>query len=342
MKKLFSIALVAIFAFAMNAKAQNHLVATLNHEGTVTAFYGFEAFVKAHKAATHGDVVTLSSGKFKSTNITKAITIQGAGIIIKTDSVSPVLPTVLQEDYQINIADSITQRLKIEGIYHQGVVNVINLKSPQFSKCFFRRISANVTPFKQFMDATFIQCHANSIYLSETSSATFYNSVICGATQQNNISGGFVFVNCYLTNDTKSSSKIYNNHSSEYRNCIIYYPASPSSDGNIGWSSSNYFHNLLITDNGMGKLPIDRGNVTIKSDAAPNLAIEYSDANTYELTEEQKALYKGTDGTEVGIYGGQFPYDPIPNTPQITKFKVANKSTADGKLKVEIEVKGVE
>ena len=47
---------------------------------------------------------------------------------------------------------------------------------------------------------------------------------------------------------------------------------------------------------------------------------------------------KGTDGTEVGIYGGSLPYDPTPTNPQITKFNVAAKSTADGKLSVDIEV----
>lgn len=51
---------------------------------------------------------------------------------------------------------------------------------------------------------------------------------------------------------------------------------------------------------------------------------------------------KGTDGTEVGIYGGSLPYDPTPTNPQITKFNVASKTTADGKLSVDIEVKSAE
>jgi hypothetical protein len=66
------------------------------------------------------------------------------------------------------------------------------------------------------------------------------------------------------------------------------------------------------------------------------------DSELFELTETAKANYKGTDGTEVGIHGGSFPFDATPSNPQITKCNVASKSTADGKLSVEIEVKVAE
>ena len=68
----------------------------------------------------------------------------------------------------------------------------------------------------------------------------------------------------------------------------------------------------------------------------------YSDTQTFELTEEAKTKYLGTDGTEVGIYGGLLPYNSTPSYPQITKMNVANKTTADGKLSVEIEVSATE
>ena len=68
----------------------------------------------------------------------------------------------------------------------------------------------------------------------------------------------------------------------------------------------------------------------------------YSDTETFELTDEAKAQYLGTDGTEVGIYGGSLPFTTESSLPKIKKFNVASKSTEDGKLKVEIEVSGVE
>ena len=67
-----------------------------------------------------------------------------------------------------------------------------------------------------------------------------------------------------------------------------------------------------------------------------------SDVYNFELTETAVATYLGNDGTQVGIYGGNLPYDENPTIPQITKCNVASKSTADGKLSVDIEVKAAE
>jgi len=68
----------------------------------------------------------------------------------------------------------------------------------------------------------------------------------------------------------------------------------------------------------------------------------YSDNQTFELTDAAKTKYLGTDGTEVGMHGGALPYDTTPSYPQITKMNVASKTTADGKLSVEIEVSAAE
>ena len=69
---------------------------------------------------------------------------------------------------------------------------------------------------------------------------------------------------------------------------------------------------------------------------------QFEDVETFELIDEAKTKYLGNDGTEVGIYGGNLPFDPTPSNPQITKCNVASKSTADGKLSVDIEVRAAE
>ena len=68
----------------------------------------------------------------------------------------------------------------------------------------------------------------------------------------------------------------------------------------------------------------------------------YNDNEKYELPEEAQSQYLGTNGTQVGIYGGTLPFSSTPTNPQITKCNVAAKSTADGKLSVDIEVSSVE
>ena len=52
-------------------------------------------------------------------------------------------------------------------------------------------------------------------------------------------------------------------------------------------------------------------------------ALDKLDSETFQLTDAAKTLYLGIDGTEVGIYGGNLPFDPTPSNPQITKCNVA-------------------
>ena len=78
MKRLFSLLVLALSFSALFA--QQTTVALLNHEGTITTYYGSEALVQAHKAAVHGDVITLSGGGFTApSSWTKAVTLRGAG-----------------------------------------------------------------------------------------------------------------------------------------------------------------------------------------------------------------------------------------------------------------------
>ena len=64
----------------------------------------------------------------------------------------------------------------------------------------------------------------------------------------------------------------------------------------------------------------------------------YTDLQDFELVDDIKTSFKGTDGTQVGIHGGSLPFSPATTNPQITKCNVASRSTADGKLSVDIEV----
>lgn len=92
----------------------------------------------------------------------------------------------------------------------------------------------------------------------------------------------------------------------------------------------------------MESIPNSTNVIVNRDDDEIKNLITYSDDKDYKLTDEAKAIMKGTDGTEVGIYGGSLPYDPTPTNPQISKFNVAAKTTADGKLSVDIEVKSAE
>ena len=63
MKKLF-LSLVAVIVAATTMDAQDVYVATLNHDETITEYYGSTAFQSAYYAAVDGDIITLGGALF--------------------------------------------------------------------------------------------------------------------------------------------------------------------------------------------------------------------------------------------------------------------------------------
>ena len=328
--KKFIVLFVAVMAmFATTAKAQSSLLATLNHEGTISTFYGTNALQQAHAAAADGDVITLSSGTFQSVNITKAVTLRGAGMVL--DAATQTEPTVLANEFTINIPDETTQRLTIEGVYTNQRVYIEKLKNAMFLKDRFRNIEIYMNGYGK--DLTFIHCRITESYHGNgdsNNSAVFQNCLVRDMNGNN-----YIFNNCLFLAETNNGN--YHCENSEYRNCIILNSLSIC-------STSTYYNNLYCKYNDSMDFKVTNNtNVEVATDneAIKNL-FGYSDDKEYKLTEAAKALIKGTDGTEVGIYGGSLPYDPTPTNPQISKFNVAAKTTADGKLSVDIEVKSAE
>ena len=63
-----------------------------------------------------------------------------------------------------------------------------------------------------------------------------------------------------------------------------------------------------------------------------------SDTVWGHLTDKAKSQYPGTDGTEIGIWGGDYPYDTTITLPYVTNL-ITGKRTSGGQLPVTIEVK---
>lgn len=305
--------------------AQSSLLATLNHEGTITTFYGTNALQQAHSAAVEGDVVTLSSGTFASVNITKAITLRGAGMTL--DASTQTEPTVLANNFSIEIPDESTKRLTIEGIYSNQEITIKRLKNALFLKDRMWRLYASSKGIAK--DLTFIHCRITDIFFTNDGSASFQNCVLPSRTS----GGSYIFKNCIIGGGGTTVDQCDN---SEYKNCIIMPSQQPT-------NTSTYYNNMFIGNTTISSIT-NKTNVKVSSDDERLNGVNFSvsDDNDYKLTDEAKAIMKGTDGTEVGIYGGSLPYDPTPTNPQISKFNVAAKTTADGKLSVDIEVKSAE
>lgn len=322
MKKGLFLTLLSVVLFSLRVSAQSSLLATLNHEGTISTYYGASALQQAYNAATHGDVITLSSGSFLGTDIKKAITLRGAGM--QVDTVSHTEPTVITNNFNIDISDTVSHRLTIEGVYSNQTIKVGTLKNAMFLKCRFYDFGYSSSNSSKMVDLNFIHCRIAQEINIINGSAAFTNCVVNNIKLYNG--SPISLTNCY----TKSGPTLL---SSEFKNCIIV-------GGYSGSSSSTYYNNLYIHTSNYSLDSPNNTNIEIQNtdQRIQFLTGDYSDDKDYVLTDEIRALIKGTDGTEVGIYGGSLPYDPTPTNPQITKFNVAAKSTADGKLSVDIEV----
>lgn len=354
MKKLFS--LLSMLSMSMVMFAQGSLLATLSHDGNISVYYGASALKDAYNAAANGDVITLSSGQYNATDIKKAITLRGAGMSVSTDSINAHEATIVQGRFTINIADTAQSRVCMEGLYFQsGITYAGNLKNAQFLKCRFE----NLLPADKAVisNSSFIHCRFYNGYRQwDNSNVFFINCAVCNPCS-NSSTSNIEFDNCFVKFDYYN----LNGHgafpqyviNSYYKNCIIqvcndyttdtYYtsiPYSCTAFNCIGLGKESIFQEMS-KKNKTNKYVSDISKV-FKTYSNTNSQVYIKDYYSFELTDTAATTYLGTDGTQVGVYGGNLPYDENPTIPQITKCNVASKSTPDGKLSVDIEVKAAE
>lgn len=328
MKKVL-LAVVGIL-FATTSFAQNALVASLSSGTDVTYYYGVTALEQAVSAAKSGDIINLSSGSFNATNITQGITVRGAGI----DSPEP---TYINGDFDINITDD-TNRFMMEGI---KCANRMNLKgsytNPFFLKCTFTQVTFK-TEGDNLKNIMFVNCKIPSGFSAGGNNTCNLVSCFIGGL------GQFHNATITATNCIIEDNYYYNNYlrQCQFFNCIFISsngrPSEkiPSSSQATDCISVNFgdhdFFSELSVRTGCPTTSLEFGAVF------KTFTGTYSDTETFELTDAAKTTYLGTDGLEIGLYGGLQPYDSTPSYPLITTMTVDKQTATDGKLGVTIEV----
>lgn len=306
--------------------AQEQL-AVLKHNDSTSIFYGQSAFEQAYTAATHGDIITLSDGIFSTpSRVEKGITVRGNGAVVDTARRST--GTYFMESFYVyNLGDSL--QFSAEGIY-------------------FNYFSSNYS-----YDIKLTRCYINSF--SQIGGVQATNCVIKSyPNQPHSLSGNDSyqnnFINCILggnnTTDYLPNASICNNcimvgkkngTYSQYNNCVIIRKSTSSNDTILNCAVNN---SVLIGFTGSDN-PASSGNVAMTlSDVFENWdgASLPTDLETYVLKSSVSDSIQSIDGTEVGIFGGFMPFDWRPSYSIIKRFNVANRTTADGKLSVDIEV----
>ena len=324
MKKLL-LFLVAMMV-ATTSFAQNGLVASLISGENVTYYYGVNALQQAVAAAQSGDIINLSGGTFNATNITKAFTLRGAGIG------SPA-PTYINGEFNIEIASDDANQFMMEGI--RCVNNVKyhgTFSNPYFIKCQFYSLR-NYNSSDAVTNIMIVDCKVtNDFAVGGTCTAYILNSFI--KQPDTTESSSITAQNCLIT-----KYPVRGIINSSWTNCIFYgcsyADVLPNSNTARNCINVMNYYDVFKSLSEHTDCP---SKIYEYAEVFKTFKGDYSDTETFELTDAFKEEFKGTDGLEIGLYGGLQPYDPTPSYPLITTMTVDKQTSTDGKLGVTIEV----
>lgn len=321
--------LISFALIALASMAQTGQIAILSHQGEMRVFYGSIALREAYDNAQVGDVITLSSGSFQAVDFQKAVTVRGAGINVGEDGKN-ILPTYIAGETKIHLPEEMEDRLSFEGIIFTDRVEWGLVKQLQFLKCIFRgNIWAGDGDLArhQFKTSsyTFIHCYLIGQACLNVGNSLFVNSVLTQWYRGRQYYVGQSFNNCIILPKETMTPNI------DVTNSIVL--KSSNNVQYIGAATANY---VIVVDTERDY----KDNITnaVYVDSVEKL---FKEDSFYQLTDYALEIL-GADGTQLGIYGGNIPFSAVPTGPKVKKFNVASKTTADGKLSVDIEIDNAE
>lgn len=294
MKKFLLLA-VCFMMMGISASALTINKAMLVHNGNVTLYDG-DKVQDAVNASSDGDVIYLTLGTFKPFNITKRITVRGVG---ETSIV----------DGDVNISISGSPKLTSPVMEALAVSGTVTVKS-QVDDMILRKCKiGNFGISAQVDGAVLDRCYiTNTLTLSSfIKGMTVVNTKLYFVKANSDATQNTTFVNCNIwgMNCNYFSATVIN--SILFRAC--------SSSGNM-YTGEDYIYTLNSTVL-LNSLIINH-SITIGSSSVNQNCYfgSYSMDKSCECT--PNSSYVGTDGTIVGIYGGETPYTLEPTVPKVT------------------------
>ena len=329
MKRIIS--LVGLLCCGLWSAVAQMPVTTLQHSGKTRLFYGNNSFSEACDASVNGDTLYLSPGGFTPpASISKGRVGIGAGYA--PDSVTIKRRTTIGGTLNIAVGAS---HLQVEGLYVANDI-IFSENVGDIDSVIIKRIILNKLYFNSSGGRRRLGCEVAECILSEVANldslSIFHNNIIQGTFYgvnnllvENNIYLGL----CQVLQNVKNTTFSNNIYLCTCDNIS----ASLSED-----CSDNVFYNNLFV-----KIFIDTTNTNTYKAADSTIFVKYSSnadffAQDFHLKDPSK--YIGTDGTQIGIYGGVHAAKEgaAPFNPQILSKSVAPKIDADGKLKISFKV----
>ncbi|PKP20919.1 MAG: hypothetical protein CVU04_02895 [Bacteroidetes bacterium HGW-Bacteroidetes-20] len=338
MKKILLLMLISLLV-ANISFAQRCVV--LQSASGVFSFNGPNPFIDAYNAANHGDTIYLSGGSFNApTLFNKKLYVFGAGyhpdstIATNISMISTNLnfgdssdysyleglyiPAGILTNYDVSIIGLTIKRCYINGgIHFQGSL----LTAPSQNVAIVESIIVGDLTFTNITNST-VQNSIIETRVVHSNSNIFKNNIFMYSS--NNYNGVLVsphnsqFINNVFLN-TNGNALVYNINNGNIFQYNMFHP-STNNFGSNSISNNNYVNVPLIDFFVNQTLP----------------TFNFSD--NYHLVNPQN--YIGNDGTQVGIYGGSFPFKPggVPSNPHISFKNIASQTNSSGELQIEIHV----
>lgn len=337
MKKFFKFIFATFLLVSSAANAQQRVV--LHSNGITTIFSSVNPFVDAYNSSVTGDTIYLAGGTYSvPSDINKGLTIFGAGHYV--DSSIATGKTFLNGNVQLreNADNFYLEGVEITGnvtLYSNESINGVVIKRCKINgQLAINGSLSNPSSNVSIIENVILQ----RITLDNAQTALLSNNIIVNSFVGSN--GNLISNNIVLGYIWGSSHDylFYGNNNTLNNNIFIWegYNADANGFGNI------FNNNVYVEPTPVyGVTPTATGNYTgiLQANIFVNqTGATFNYAHNYHL--QAPAIYLGTDGSEVGIYGGMFPYKEgaIPTNPHIRFKQIAPQTDTNGNLNIQFEV----
>lgn len=331
MKRILIISVSLFFSLTLCSQS-----VALHRNGETQIFRGTNAFIDANNSAQDGDTLYLSGLNFNGGVIyfDKSLKIYGVGSF----DTATAATGKTYVDGNIRLRQG-ADGFHIEGVNfgHLSVDNNSSVNNLTVKRCY---LSGSISfgtaenPSEDFLltgsvingsvslTNTIHPRVTNNIINGRiiTTKNVITNNIILGNVNYNTIEGSDnIFLNNYLTRAYGGyTSRITGNNGNEF-----YYNVFNASSPTLG---TNY-----ISEN--NKFGVSMGDFFVKKEGST-----YNIEDDYHL--QNPGDYIGEDSTQVGIYGGDYPYKEwaIPVIPHIESVDIPYRLNEDGNLPVNIKV----
>lgn len=327
--KLFLLVFVAmLLPQVVFAQDSDEATATLQIGDQTSVFVGMNSYIQALNAAREAkqpSVITLSPNIFNGTDNRVPSNTKIIGMGYNENEEDGVKRTFIRGNMSIGEGET-TENVHIEGVRIEGGIILFSDVCNKDTKI-FRVRCGNIE----------LRCNTDGLIIRETLMDQLYcyygqTAVHTNMQVQNTILSRIYYM--------PSSAQVVFDHDVfvfdgrlapfYYLNCIMRYCCNEGGIMNycVFTNENTQLASVSGTGNYMG---VD--NATFWADGSQNM--NWRENRWYELADPDS--YPGSDGTQVGIYGGAYPYNRIPTTPRITKSEIDDRTSSEGKLHVNIE-----